>query len=331
MSSSLSVVSSLANTSQKVTLYLGQPILIFGIIGGIFNLIVFLSLKTFRQSSCAFYLIIMSCVNIGQLLTGYLSRIMITGYHIDWTQTSLFYCKLRWYFFQTFTLTSYACMCLATIDQYLATSSYRRCQQWNNIKLAYCLCTASFIFAILHGVPSIIYYNYTDSPIANTLICTIINGVYQRYRTYGFNVFLGGALPIFITVLFGSLAYRNVKQLAYRTVPLVRRELDKQLTSMVLVQIVYIFIAIVPYTVVIIITTNLDLQNKPILTAELQLTEYLSAIIYYSYFAAPFYIYVCVSKRFRQQLIYVLVRIYANCCRKPIIINNQIAIATDMN
>ncbi|CAF2527805.1 unnamed protein product [Rotaria sp. Silwood2] len=85
MSSSPSVVSSLANASQQVTLYLGQPILIFGIIGGIFNLIVFLNLKTFRQSSCAFYLIVMSCVNIGQSLTGYLSRIMITGYNIDWT------------------------------------------------------------------------------------------------------------------------------------------------------------------------------------------------------------------------------------------------------
>ncbi|CAF2527797.1 unnamed protein product [Rotaria sp. Silwood2] len=203
-------------------------------------------------------------------------------------------------------------MCLATIDQYLATSFYRRWQQWNNIKLAYCLCTASFIFAILHGVPSIIYYNYTDSSIADTLVCR-------------------GALPIFITVLFESLAYRNVKQLAYRTVPLVHRELDKQLTSMVLVQIVYIFIAIVSYTVVIIITTNLDLKDKPILAAELQLTEYLGAIIYYSYFAAPFYMYVCVSKRFRQQLIYVFFRIYTNCCRKPAIINNQIAPATDMN
>ncbi|CAF1094732.1 unnamed protein product [Rotaria sp. Silwood1] len=273
----------------------------------------------------------MSCVNIGQLLTGCFSRIMITGYNIDWTETSLFYCKSRWFFFQTFTLTSYACMCFAIIDQYLATSTYRRWQQWNNIRLAYFLCTVSFTFAVLHGFPSIMYFNLTDSRTTNKLICTITNSVYQRYRTLGFNVFLAGVLPVFTTILFGSLAYRNVQQLAYRTVPLVRRELDKQLTSMVLVQVVYIFIAIVPYTTVIIIITNLDLQNKPILAAELQLVECLSAIIYYSYFAAPFYIYICVSKRFRQQFIYVLCRIYTNCCRKPTMINNQILPESHMN
>ncbi|CAF1416915.1 unnamed protein product [Rotaria sordida] len=331
MSSSPSIVSSLANASQQITLYLGQSILIFGIIGGTLNLIVFLSLKTFRQSSCAFYLIIMSCVNIGQLVTGCLSRIMIVGYNIDWTQTSLFYCKSRWFFFQTFTLTSYACMCFAIIDQYLATSTYRRWQHWNNIKLAYCLCTVSFIFTILHGFPSIIYFNFTNLPTTNKLICTITNSVYQRYRTYGFNVFLAGALPVFTTVLFGSLAYRNVKHLASRTVPLVRRELDRQLTSMVLVQVVYISIAVVPYTTVIIIISNLDLQNKPILAAELQLAECLGAIIYYSYFAAPFYIYICASKRFRQQLIYVLCRIHANYCRKPTRINNQISPESQMH
>ncbi len=37
-------------------------------------------------------------------------------------------------------------------------------------------------------------------------------------------------------IIFGVLGYRNVKQIAYRAVPLVRRELDKQLTKMVLIQ-----------------------------------------------------------------------------------------------
>ena len=285
MSSLSAVASSLSNASQQVILYLGQPIFIFGIIGGILNLIVFLSLKTFRQSSCAFYLIIMSCVNICQLLTGFLSRILMSGFNIDWTQTSIFYCKLKWFLFQTFILMSYACICFATIDQYIATSSNHRWQQWNNIKLAYCLCITSFIFAILHGIPSIIYFNHTILPETNESICTITNTVFQNYRIYGFNVFLAGALPVFITLLFGSLAYRNIQQSAYRTVPLVRRELDKQLTSMVLVQIIYIFIAIVPYTIVMILTTTLDSPNNPVATAELQLAEYSGVCIYYSYFA----------------------------------------------
>ena len=66
---------------------------------------------------------IISWVNIGQLLTGNLSRIAVNGYGSGWTAMSLFYCKFRWFAIQTCTLTSYACLCFATIDQYLVTSS----------------------------------------------------------------------------------------------------------------------------------------------------------------------------------------------------------------
>jgi hypothetical protein len=36
---------------------------------------------------------------IGQLITGLLTRIMISGFGINWTQFLLFYCKFRTYIF----------------------------------------------------------------------------------------------------------------------------------------------------------------------------------------------------------------------------------------
>jgi hypothetical protein len=101
---SSSVIASLLLTYQRIIIYSGIPILILGVLGGVLNTIVFLSLKTFRQSSCAFYLTVLSIVNIGQLLAGLFSRIMISGFSIDWTQTSLFYCKFRTFAFQATTM-----------------------------------------------------------------------------------------------------------------------------------------------------------------------------------------------------------------------------------
>jgi len=49
---------------QQIAKYYGIPVFIMGVSGGFLNIIVFLSLKTFRQNSCAFYLTIMSIVNI---------------------------------------------------------------------------------------------------------------------------------------------------------------------------------------------------------------------------------------------------------------------------
>jgi hypothetical protein len=92
---SSSTDSSLPFIGQQITIYDGIIIFALDIIGGLFTLIIFLSLETFQQNSFAFYLTIMSIVNIDQSFLGLFSRILITGYGIDWTASSLFYCKFR--------------------------------------------------------------------------------------------------------------------------------------------------------------------------------------------------------------------------------------------
>lgn len=122
--------------SNEVTIYLGLPIFIVGVIGGILNTVVFLSLQTFRESSCAFYLIIMSIVNLGQILLGLLARLMTTIYNSDGTENSIFFCKFRVYFSTVCTSISWTCFCLATIDQYCSTSYRPKFRQFCNIKIS---------------------------------------------------------------------------------------------------------------------------------------------------------------------------------------------------
>ncbi|CAF1423290.1 unnamed protein product [Rotaria sordida] len=268
---SASNISSLTIASQQINIYVGTFILIIGMIGEILNIIVFLSLQTFRQNSCAFYLIFMSFFNIGQLIFSLFPRIMTSGFVIDWTQTSLFYCKFKGYILQICSLTSFTCICLATIDQFMATCFNPRWQQWNNIKLARSLCIITASFWILHGIPYLVFYNIIEMPKTGQLTCTITNAIFQQYFIYFYVLILGLVLPISITVIFGLLAYRNIQQMAYRTIPLVRRELDKQLTVM-----------------------------------------------------SPFYIYICVSERFRKQLNYVLFKIHLNRWQLGNITLNQV-------
>jgi hypothetical protein len=252
---------------------------------GTFNLVVFLSLKTFRQSSCAFYLTVMSFVNIGQLSTGQFSRLMITGYGIDWTQTSLPYCKFRWYSFQIFTYVSVTCVCLATIDQFFATCDRVRWQQWSNIKLAQRLIVVSVIFWIIYDIPYLIFYNHVVSATTGVISCVNSNTIFLKYHAYMGGLILSGGLPLLVTFVFGMLAFKNVRQLAYRTVPLVRRELDKQLTNMVLIQVVFSFFAFLPYTIAAVLPFVTNLNSDPITSAELNLATNTCGHIYYMYFA----------------------------------------------
>ncbi|CAF2625178.1 unnamed protein product [Rotaria sp. Silwood2] len=315
----------LIDVSQRITIYVGSTIFIFGIIGGLLNIIVFLSLRTFRENSCAFYLIVMSFVNIGNLLTGLLSRILISGFQLDWTLISSFYCKFRWYGLQFCVLTSYTCTCLAAIDQFMSTSARLRWRQWSNIRTAHCLTLIFIIIWLFHGILYLIYFDLVQWPIPGRIACNSDNVTFRQYHIYGYITTLACVLPLIITCVFGLLARHNVKNLAHRTVPLVQRYLEKQLTKMVLNQLLYNFIFTLPYTILTILTIFLTNVKDPASITKLDFANVTTILLYYLSFACPFYIYICTSERFRQQLKYVLVDVHLKRWRGPEIATNQIA------
>ncbi|CAF1031105.1 unnamed protein product [Adineta ricciae] len=291
---------------------MGISLFIAGLIGGPLVIIVFLSLRTFRRSSCAFYLTIMSVVNFAQLFTGLFSYIMLYGFSIDWSNLSLLYCKCRLFSVQSNSLISFTCLCLATIDQFLATCSHPRWHQYNNITFARYMVIGTIIFWISHGIPFILYYNHTLSSVTNTPICMITNTIFYRYFYSFYLPVLTSILPITIMIIFGVLSYRNIQRIDHRTIPLVRRELDKQLTVMVLVQVFYAVLALTPqliYSYYSLITGTSTDQFTLIL---IQSIRNIITMFYYTYFMSSLYIYTSVSKRFRQQLIYVLFTLHYN-------------------
>ena len=282
---SSSTVSLLAHLSQYLTIYVGTIEFIGGILGGVLSIVVFLSLRTFRESSCAFYLTVMSFVNIGNLSTGLLSRILISGFAVDWTLISPFYCKFRWYCLQLCVLTSFTSVCLAVIDQYFSTHARPECRKWSNTKLAHRL-MALFIFLwLLHGIFYGVFFDLLLAPSTGKVSCSSANLSFRQYHVYGYLIVLAGGLPLVISVVFGLLARHNVQQLAYRAVPLVRRELDKQLTQMVLVQILHNCVSTLPYTILTTISSVVAYQKDPNVAARFDFANVVSILLYYSSFS----------------------------------------------
>jgi hypothetical protein len=239
----------LLNLVQKeMTIYVVIPLSIIGVIGGCLNVIIFLSLKTFRESSCAFYLMMMSVFDIARFFSNVLPYIIRWGFEIDWGISSLFFCKIRLGMFCTCTLISMTCLCLSIIDQYIATCSHLRWQRWCNIKVAHRLTGLFIIIWIFHGIPYFIFENQIISPLTNETVCEVTNNIFNEYLTYGYYVTLTNVFPL-ITVIFGLMSYHNARHLNDRIVPLVRRELDKQLTVMVLVQVLISFCSSIPYSI----------------------------------------------------------------------------------
>jgi hypothetical protein len=110
------------------------------------------------------------------------------------------------------------------------------------------------------------------------------------------------------------LAYRNVRQLAYRTVPLVRRELDKQLTKMILVQGVFNFFFLLPIIITNGLLVNTNLPKDSMAFGELQLANSICFLIFYLYFAVRF-IYIYLTDDF---YVYLEPILYIHLCIRTI-------------
>jgi hypothetical protein len=284
----LTIISLVNYYIQQIAIYYGIPIFILGVIGQFLNIILFLSSRTFRQKSCVFYLTVMSALDFSRLLISVLFNILAWGFEIDWTLSSLFFCKIRILIYSACSLGSITCLCLAIIDQYFATCYHPRWQKWCNIKLAHRLTAIFLVIWTLHGIPYFVFYDHIISPSTNQTICQITNNIFIKYHTYGYFLTLTNVLPL-IAVVFGLLAYHNVRLLTRRKIPVVRCELDTQMTKMILVQILIYFCTFLPYSIqsmCSLIITN----NETVFRAKMKLASIITLHIAVLSYAVRFFI-----------------------------------------
>ena len=233
----------LSDISNKYEYYSSIFLLIIGIISNILIILTLTTLRIFRGNQCAYYLKIESVTDIGLLLTILPSNIASYILGQDPTQLSIIWCKIR-------SACSYACglyslytICFLAFDQYLFTNHRPNWRRLSTIHLAHRVTFFSICLALSQGILFLVFAQNGE------LGCTIYHPVVKLYFTYFYYPILNGILPVIINTLFSLLAYRNVRRIVRRQVPLERRQLDHQMTAMALARVVCIFILGVPFVI----------------------------------------------------------------------------------
>ncbi|UJR17779.1 hypothetical protein I4U23_004678 [Adineta vaga] len=258
----------------------------------------------------------MSIFNFIRLIFSTSFVVISMAFPVDWTSAIVYYCQIRSFVAGICIMGAVTMLCLAIIDQYLATCSRPQWQQWSTIRLAHRLTIIVSILWIAHAILYLINFSQL-SPI-NTAICTSPDPIFLQYHVYGYFLTLSNLIP-FVAIIFGILSYRNARTLTTRINPLVRRELDKQLTIMVLVEICVYVCTYFPYS----ITSgflSLNTNRDPVVLAQMNLINAVTLTVNILTNGNSFYTYICVSKRFRRQAKYVLIDIHRNFCRENQII-----------
>jgi hypothetical protein len=268
---------SLLYIGQQITIYGGLFTVIVGVVGNGMNILVFSSVRNYRKNPCTFYYLIASIYNIAFLIINLMSRILSVGYGIDLTRTSITWCKMKTFIGISISLISLNCSCLATIDQFFATSQSVYIRRLSNMKWAHRIVFIVNIVWCVYGIPVLLFYDI--SPITKS--CVVTNSDYTIYFTIYVIGFLC-TIPALVMVVFGYLGYRNI----HLRRSLAEQQADRQLTRMTLIQVVLVLVCFVPFdinNVYNLITSSISKNTNRLMIENLAYTIF--TLMSYFYYA----------------------------------------------
>jgi hypothetical protein len=242
---------------RQYSVYSGCIIFTSGVIGNILNILTFTQLKLFRDNRWAFYLTVESISSFLYQFVYITVTILTAIYGDDATGRFLPWCRLRYTVPVALVLTTFYTVCLAAIDQFFSTNRRFNLQQLCTLRQAQRLTFVCVCFWIAHSIVFGCFFNIRPS-----FGCVISNSIMLRYTTYFYYPVLSGALPITVASFFAFLAYRNVRRIVRRQIPIVRRRLDQQMTAMILMRVILLVCLVSPFTIFRIFIINFPISQS---------------------------------------------------------------------
>lgn len=283
--------------SQWIPIIMGSSLFVLGVIGGLFNLVIF-SRPRLQKTSCGQYIFVGSIFELCYISVILTSRVSIDGFNYSRFFSLDFVCKLRNYFGTFLILGSIWCKCLTAFDRWASTSRNVNIRQWNNIKRAHILLFILIILAAIISSPNIaLSYSIQTN---NTWQCALTNTVYLDYYAYFLNPIGIFLLPLFIFSFYGLRTYAHISHLNnFRR----GQAIERQLTRMILYQVFITIVLSLPYGIQSFYSALTATWNKtPVWLAIDNIISNTGRIFIYLNSASSFYIYVSTSKEIRSMI-----------------------------
>jgi hypothetical protein len=295
---SMSSLSALAGT---ITLYGGATIFIVGTLGNLLNIRL---LWSTRRNSCAFLFLTSSVVNCLVLFFGLFTRILAVAFNLDWARSSLIWCKMRVAFSQSTFFISLTLVCLTSVDRVLISSRSDRLRRLSQLKTCRWTAFLTVFIWVAHAIPHLVFAELLPtSPLSNSpVICTLIpNRAFSFYQTYiSLPIYLG-VCPSSVLFITGLLTYRNTQQMQIQQQ---RQHIQKQLTSMMLLQVPLIICSTLPY---VIFTEYIILTSTLVKSTDQRALEsflnHIFTLIFYVAFSCQFFVFLFCSANFRREAV----------------------------
>ena len=295
---------------------------ILGNIGNFFNLLV-LSKKSWRKNVCVFYFIVCHIFDLCYINSSMLEDILYSR-DIILYDSSVVLCKVYFYVAYLFTTLTPSILICASIDRLLISSQNVDTRLYSSRRLAYFsvgLSTSIWFVLFFH---LLIKMNIQQISSSQFICFYDLSDSYLRFVSYSTLIF--NCLFSLTMIVFCVIALKNVRQI--RTIPRDQRKQRRTMTKkdfqllrcLFVLDIVYIIFTFplnifTVYKVATIQQTRTSLEQ-----AIYDFFDHLSEFLHHSPYCLSFYIFLLVSKAFRNEIKRM---IYKICGKNTAIIRDE--------
>ncbi|CAF0910349.1 unnamed protein product [Rotaria sordida] len=296
-------------TQAILTRYILAICMVLGIIGSLFDLIIFCQ-KKFRSNSCSVYFIATSIFNLLVILCGIIPALLVSYQNYDIALYSSTFCKARGYIIHVLLMMSRSSVALACIDRFALCSRNAHIRRLNQYNIAILLVIIVCILWLTLPIHVLIYIDIQmpGRRCGGSGTYLIVYSIYAAIVT---------SIPLFIMIIFSFLAIQNLR-LSYIRIhpnivytneninrPIRMQKRDIQLMTIVISEVVIYFISTVwfpIYTIYLTITSNISKTTNRLAIEGFIRYLALQFLIFINS-CSIFYIHLLASKPFRQECV----------------------------
>ncbi|CAF0802350.1 unnamed protein product [Adineta ricciae] len=291
--------SALLYISRQILIYGGLFLIFIGMFGSLMLIFIF-SQRPLSRNPCSIYIVTNAILAFLFLPLFFLPNIVTFGFQINWLAINTPFCKFQMSY-GIFTVTAvFIINCLISFDRYAISSRSARIRSISTKKTSICLVIAGVTCAFcLIALPAAILFE--NVPIGPNLpaVCTSKSTMFLLVAAFVYYPVLEGVLPIVLAVYFWFITRRHVRNL--QNLEFATR-FDKQITRMLLYQIIVSAIASFPFAA---INLYRSLTVQVVRTADqeniVQFIRVMSIWLFYIQYCTDFYIYMKTSSEVRVQ------------------------------
>lgn len=254
--------------------YVPPTVLCFGVIGNIFNLIIF-NRRNLRKNPCATYFFVLAITNLNNLVPGLVPNYLSDAHSVDFLTASIVFCRLRFWIVHTSLALGSWLIVLACVDRYCISSRHATRRHYSSLKNARISVALATLIASTMYIHALVLFTIEKTPVGP--ICYAQSGTYRVFYDFLFFATFSFTPPI-LMVIVGLATFYNIiraRETASPQMPLAvsknmihLHKKDRQFLKMLLIQLMFTVAFTLPIAIQKLYATLTQYQLKSASRAE---------------------------------------------------------------